>query len=297
MVVYSIILTFLGLMAGSFAGATVWRLRARQLVEDKQSGEEVDKAEYKRLAPLTKETTASDRSRCLHCNHQLQWFDLVPLISWIGLRGKCRYCRHPIGRFEPVIEVGMALFFVISYLFWPLPLSMVTDIIIFILWLLAGVGLGILFAYDQKWFLLPDRVMLPLLGLASISAGIQIFTSTEPLEKALAVAGAVAILSGLYYIIYLLSRRQWVGFGDVKLGLVLALLLTDWQLAFIALFVANLIGTLLVLPSMVRGTLARTAHIPFGPFLIAGAVVAMLLGPTIIDYYVANLLIQAFIVV
>ena len=153
-----ITLAVFGLCLGSFAGASVWRLRARQLRDDKKAGEEVDPKEYKRLKALTKHSLTKDRSVCLHCGYTLRWYDLIPLVSWLTLKGKCRECRKPIGRFEPLIELGTALFFVASFLFWPVPLETTEAIIPFVLWLIAGVGLAILFAYDAKWFLLPDAV-------------------------------------------------------------------------------------------------------------------------------------------
>src|SRR5690606_32843562 len=114
------------------------------------------------LAPLSEATVATDRSRCLHCGHTLAWYDLVPLVSWLVQRGKCRYCGVSIGFFEPLMEVGVALVFVLSYLLWPAPLSSVLDISLFILWLVSVVLLAVLFAYDAKWFLLPDIIMFPL---------------------------------------------------------------------------------------------------------------------------------------
>src|SRR6478609_4310093 len=98
--VWAVILGVFGLLFGSFAGASVWRLRAWQLVADKKAGDEdVDEAELKQLKPLTKATFRTDRSRCLHCGHELAWYDLLPLASWLSTGGKCRYCRKPIGYF------------------------------------------------------------------------------------------------------------------------------------------------------------------------------------------------------
>jgi leader peptidase (prepilin peptidase)/N-methyltransferase len=162
-------LALLGLMFGSFAGASVWRLRARQLVEDKAAGEPVDKEEYDRLVPLSKETYSTDRSRCLHCGHVLAWHDLLPLWSWLSLRGRCRYCRTRIGKFELFMELGVALVFTASYLLWPQPLQMPFAVLYFGLWLSAVVLLAILFSYDLKWFLLPDRVVFPLMGVGIIN--------------------------------------------------------------------------------------------------------------------------------
>lgn len=279
------ILAVFGLMFGSFAGASVWRLRARQLVADKKAGEPVGEEEYVRLAPLAKLTFSKDRSRCLHCGHELRWYDLLPLVSWLQLGGKCRYCRKPIGRFEPIMELIMAAFFVGSYILWPAPLDSSLEIAQFILWLVAGVGLLILGAYDQKWFLLPDVVTFSLVAVAGAFALIEVGQASNHLAAAWSVSGAVAILSGLYLMLWYVSKGQWVGFGDVKLGLVLALLLADWKLAFIALFAANLIGCLFVLPGLVSKRLSGAARVPFGPFLIMGMVVAFFAGNPILTWY------------
>jgi prepilin signal peptidase PulO-like enzyme (type II secretory pathway) len=277
------ILAVFGLLFGSFAGASVWRLRAAQLVADKKAGEKIDEAEYKRLEPLTKEKLSTDRSRCLHCQHILAWYDLLPLVSWLSTAGRCRYCRKSIGRFEPLIEVAVAAFFIVSYLLWPVPLTGWLEIVQFGLWLAAGVGLAILFSYDQKWFLLPDRVMFTVIGIAAVFATIAIIQAPQPLEMLLSTANAILILSGLYLLLWVYSKGSWIGFGDVKLGLALALLLVDWKLAFIALFAANLIGCLIVLPGLLTGRLSRTARVPFGPLLILGTIIAAFAGNSIID--------------
>lgn len=280
-----IALAVFGLAMGSFAGATVWRLRAKQLIQDKATGEEYDKKEYKALLPLTKSKVANDRSRCLHCGHALAWYDLIPLLSWVSTAGKCRYCHTRIGSFEPLIELGVAAFFVVSYLLWPYPLETTLQITHLGLWLVAGVMLAILFAYDLKWFLLPNKIIFPLIAVATVVAGIILGTSLDTWTTFVNLAFAVLILSGLYFAIWILSKGKWIGFGDVKLGLALALLLADYKLAFVALFAANLIGCLIVIPGMIKGTLTRTTHVPFGPLLILGFVIAGLVGQQIVDAY------------
>jgi len=284
------ILAILGLAMGSFAGATVWRLRARQLVEDKASGEPVDAKEYKALLPLSEAKTTSDRSRCLRCGHQLKWYDLIPLASWIRTRGNCRYCKEPIGRFELLIELGTAAVFVVSYLLWPEALDSASSLAQFGLWLVAVVMLAILFAYDLKWFLLPDVVVFPLIAVGGLVALLGMVQSVDPVPQLISLAVAVVILSGIYYALWLISKGQWIGFGDVKLGLALALLLGDWRLAFIALFAANLIGCLLVIPGMIVGKISRMTRVPFGPLLILGGIIAMLGGPAILGYYMQMLI-------
>jgi len=278
-------LAVLGLVMGSFAGASLWRLRARQLVEDKADGEKVDKKEFKMLEPLSKVRLSTDRSQCLHCGHRLAWYDLLPLFSWVATGGKCRYCHEKIGRFEPLIEIGVAGFFVASYLFWPEMIHTVPQMASLILWLIAGVFLAVLFAYDLKWSILPNRVMFPLIGVAVVAALFTIFTSLDPVGTLINVAIAAFLLSGLYLILWIVSKGQWIGFGDVKLGLALALLLGDWKLAFIALFAANLIGCLIVIPGLLTGKLARGTHVPFGPLLILGAIVAAWWGNAVLTWY------------
>ena len=179
---------------------------------------------------------------------------------------------------EPLIEVGMAIFFAVSYLFWPVELAGGIQLTIFGLWLLAGVGLAIMFAYDSKWFLLPDSINFAVIGIGLVSAIVTIIGSTDKIGAILNVVGSIVILSGLYFILWLVSKGRWIGFGDIKLGLGLGLLLADWKLALIALFFANLMGCIIVIPLMVTGKLKRNARVPFGPLLIAGAVITKLVG-------------------
>jgi leader peptidase (prepilin peptidase)/N-methyltransferase len=186
------------------------------------------------------------------------------------------------------MEVGVAVIFVASYLLWPESLQTAAGLSSFVLWLVAVVMLAILFAYDLKWFLLPDQIVFPLIGTGIVMSAIQVGTAPS-LTAFLSIVGAVVVLSGLYFALWLYSKGQWVGFGDVKLGLALALLLADWRLALVALFSANLIGSLLVIPGMLTGKLGRKSHVPFGPLLIAGAVVAMLIGERVITLYMGAL--------
>lgn len=283
-------LGLLGLCFGSFAGATVWRLRARQLVADRASGEDVDSKELKKLLPLTKVSFAKDRSKCLHCGYELRWYDLIPLVSWVSLKGRCRQCRHKIGNFEPIIEISMAAFFVASFLLWPLPLVESVAIAHFILWLIAGVLFGILFAYDAKWFLLPDVVNFSLVAVGVLVSAVVIIQAPDMFGAFLSVLASVGVMGGLYLLIYLVSKGNWVGFGDVKLGLGLGLLLADWQLAVVALFAANLVGSLVVLPGVISGKLRSKSQVPFGPLLIVGAIIGKLFGAAIIEFYFIVLL-------
>ena len=276
-------LILFGLCLGSFAGATVWRLRARQLSTDKKNGEIVDIDEYKKLKKLSEVKLKSDRSGCLSCSYALKWYDMVPLVSWVLLRGKCRKCHKPIGFLEPLIELGVAAFFVLSYVFWPYPLNTFIDISRLILWLISGVGLAILFAYDTKWSLLPDNANYFVIIIGAFSTLAVLIGSQDKMASIISIIGAILILSGLYLLLYIISKGRWIGFGDIKLGLGLALLLADWRLAFIALFAANLVGCLIVIPGLATKKLKRDSHVPFGPLLITGFVIAALTGKFLIN--------------
>lgn len=254
----------LGACFGSFAGAMAWRI---------EKGKKV----------------VRERSECEHCHHKLSALDLIPVLSWLGLRGKCRYCKKPIGYSALLLELGLGLAFVVSYLAWPFALTDPLSWTVFGLWLAALVLLSILVVYDIRHFILPDVVIWPLAG-----AGLMIFVlraieqhSGLP-EVVVQVALALLPITGLYGLLYAVSRGKWVGFGDVKLGLFIGLAL-GWQAALLSVLLANLIGTLWILPGMVLGRIKRTSRIPFGPFLIAGAFIAFLWGQTLWVYYVSLL--------
>ncbi len=281
MIMMTVGIGLLGAVLGSFAGAQVWRLRAWQLKQDKAAGEEIDAAEWKKLKPLIGKKLKQDRSQCLSCHHDLAWKDLIPVFSWLRFGGKCRYCKAKIGYTEILLELGLGALFALSVWFWPESLSDL-GLLRAIVWLSALVPLTILFVYDLKWSILPDIAMWPFVALGGIFVATQFITSSDSLGLLMTLSGAVIILSGLYLVLYAISKGEWIGFGDVKLGLGLALFLADWKLAFLCLFAANLLGTLMVLPGMVRGTLDRKAKVPFGPLLIVGFLLTWFIGPELI---------------
>lgn len=184
----------------------------------------------------------------------------------------------------------MEAFFVVSFVYWPHALSSWIEIAQFLLWLIGGFGLSVLLAYDAKWFLLPNKVVFPLIGIAAASAVLTLLNSSDVVVTLYGIATSCLILSGVYYLLYVVSKGEWIGFGDIKLGLVLALLLADWRLAFLTLFLANVIGCLVVIPGMLSKKLTRKSHVPFGPMLIVAWAVAGLFGERLIDWYMQAVL-------
>lgn len=255
-----IILFILGLCFGSFVNALVWRLHKKR-------------------------NFVSERSECVHCHHVLAWNDLIPVLSWLTLRGRCRYCKKKIDD-SPVTEMGVALVFVLSYVLWPFGFATV-GLILFTLWLVSVVLLAALFLYDLKWMLLPDKLNFPLIGIGAVWAIIfhaffvQNSLGVGLLESALGVAS----VAGLYGFLYMLSKGAWVGFGDVKLGIFMGLIL-GWQEGLLAVLLANTIAFLFIFPGLLTNKISRTSKIPFGPFLILATVISLLLGGYIIKWYV-----------
>lgn len=286
----AIALAMLGAVMGSFAGAQVWRLRARQLVYDKTHGQPVDAAEYRRLKPLAHGRVWGDRSRDLDTGRVLPWYDLIPIVSWLWLRGRSRYTGRFIGWMELLIEVGVTAFFGLSYWLWPGDLTTLPELIKLVAWLAAGVGLAIVFVYDLKWSLVPSLPIYAAGVCGVVFATITALQIPDTAQAALSLATGVIILAGLYYILHVVSRGRWIGFGDIEIGVVLALLLGQWQLAFIALFAANAIGSAIVLPGIISGRLHRTSRVPFGPLMIAGFLVAVVIGQPLAEAMGAPLL-------
>ena len=256
-----IFLGVMGLAFGSFVGALVWRLH-----------------EHKDFV--------SDRSECEHCHHKLGALDLIPVFSWVALRGKCRYCGAPIGWMAPTLELVMAILFVGSYFLWPLPFGSWQSNLSFGLWLVYVVGLVGLFVYDLRWMLLPNALIFPLIVVALVESAVRysIQGGSMPWGYLNSIIFGVVVLGGLYWTLYTFSKGKWVGYGDVKLGVFMGIAL-GFQRSLLALFLANVIGFLVVLPGLLAGKLKRTSKVPFGPFLIIAFMVAFLFGSQLINWY------------
>lgn len=281
------ILALLGAVFGSFAGAQVWRIRTKEHESGELEAEEVSDVEHKKISVLSQAAKGHDRSRCLECGQQLAWYDLLPVVSWLWLRGTCRYCLKPIGYTEFLLEVGLAVVFGLSYILWPFSLASVAEVTLFGLWLMGLVLATVLFMYDLKWFILPDRINYAYAAVGCIFAALSLWLGF--VDSFWLIAASVAVMSGIYLVLYLISGGAWIGFGDVKLGLGLGVFLLDWKLALVALFLANLIGTVVIVPLLATKKITRKAVIPFGPFLIVGTLVAFLIGRQLIELYLSVL--------
>ncbi len=280
-------LFILGLCAGSFVNALVWRVH-------KQSSKNGRKHSAKKTTnyqlPTTNYSILSGRSVCPNCRHQLSAKELIPLFSWLWLKGRCRHCKKPISAQYPVVELAMGLVFIASYIFWPVEIKGLGETALFVSWLLASVGLLALAVYDYRWMLLPNRILYPTAAVAIAGRLLFVVSSGEPKPALLDWVLTVAVASGIFWLIFHASKGKWIGYGDVRLGLITGSVLSSPLEAFLMIFTASVLGTIFVLPAMISGRQKATARIPYGPFLIAATFVVLLFGQKAIDWY-KNLLV------
>lgn len=221
-----------------------------------------------------KKQSLGSRSICLNCHCQLRWYDNVPIISWLLLRGKCRRCRHRIGYAEILSELGLGLSFLGLGTTFNINAPSALDCVGFFILLVFMCLVGFLAIYDGLYGELPTVCLILAIVVAVIYLAIQeiIMVATLPFSAMLVLNPliSVLILGGLYLFLYLVSKGRWVGDGDWLLGTAIALVLFYPWLSINALFVANLSACLVMLPLLKK---RQTHQIHLGPFLVIGFVV------------------------
>lgn len=264
-----IILIWFGLALGSFVNAWVWRLHEQ--LEGKKGNK----------SP----SIVNGRSICPRCRHQLAWRDLVPVLSWVWLKGRCRYCKKSISLQYPLVELSLAIIFALSYAFWPVDISG-WQWPLFISWLVAAVGLAALFIYDSRWMVLPRQIIYPATAAAAIGR-LAYILGAEPhkLRAFFYWVAAVAVAGGIFWVLYAVSKGEWIGFGDVRLGLLSGTLLATPAKSFLMIFMASVIGVAVIAPALAAGKKSLSSKMPYGPFLITATAVCVLFGQSIIDWY------------
>ena len=222
----------------------------------------------KHLEGLSHLGIATPRSRCGACGHQIRWYENLPLVSWVALRGKCSACKTPISVRYPIVEAATgALFALAAWKFGPNPATLAWCGALALLVSMALIDL------DTKY--LPDDLTYPLLWGGLIAAALG---WTIPLPTALwgAIAGYVPlwlIATGFA----LLMKRQGMGGGDLKLLAALGAWL-GWQAILPIILIASIVGLCVNVPRMVLGQHGRFQQYPFGPFLAGGGLVVMFVG-------------------
>lgn len=274
----------LGAVFGSFAVAQVWRLRAKQLQDEKASGEKIDAAEWKKLRSLVSVNPKNDRSHCLNCGYQLKWYDLIPIISWLSLGGKCRKCRSKIGATEFLTEVSMFVLFAIIFLVFN-PLSgagfSLFGLFQLLILFLAFIPLAIMFIYDAKWSLLPTKVIWIFNFIAFIYWVTAFANTTNGFNffSAFNIAVSMALFPLVYFILAKISKEEWVGGGDWILAIGLIFLLPNQPIfAMLLLFLSNFVGLIFALFQSILQfkKVKRGIRIPFGPAMILATLILLI---------------------
>ncbi|MGD0152179.1 MAG: prepilin peptidase [Thermacetogeniaceae bacterium] len=207
------------------------------------------------------------RSHCPDCHREIAWYDLIPLVSYLLLRGRCRSCRAPISWRYPLVEFLTAALFLILYLHF----GLVTALLKYLF--LAALLVAVSFI-DLEHFLIPDCLVL-----TGVIFGIAAGFIVRDTSFWSALLGAVSC-SGFLFLVALISRGG-MGMGDVKLALVTGLFL-GWPQGLVGLFAGACAGGLLAIILLLTGIKGRKDSIPFGPFIALGTMVALLWGGQIL---------------
>jgi leader peptidase (prepilin peptidase)/N-methyltransferase len=234
---------------------------------------ECDGLSGKDAAAVEKFNLAAPRSRCQKCGHQIRWFENIPILSYLFLRGKCSGCAVPIGLRYPLVELATGLLFFYCGWHWGLTLSA-------LVWSGFGAALLALGCIDWDTTLLPDDITLPLLWAGLIAAALQ--WTAVPLSAALwgVVAGYLSLWL-VYWAFKLVTGKEGMGFGDFKLFAALGAWF-GWQALIPIILMASVIGAMVGIAMKFSSALREGAYVPFGPFLAGAGLTAMFFGPNAI---------------
>lgn len=249
----SLFVFLLGLCLGSFLNVIIFRL-------DKKTG------------------ALTGRSECPKCGKRLKWYDLFPIVSYISLAGRCRYCKTSISLVYPIVELLTAfslVTFYISFINQPISLYVALFDIIIIL------ALILLIFFDYLYFLIPDKIVLPLIVIAILFN--YFFRKLEFTSLLL----SSLTLGGIFAIIYIASGGEWMGFGDVKLMFLIGLAL-GYPLGLVSMLFSVWIAALVGIGLMLSGKANRKTALPFGSFL-AGVSILIIIFQYEIQVFITQL--------
>lgn len=241
-----ILVAILGLVVGSFLNAVIYRLHV--------------KVSFMR-----------GRSYCPNCKHDLNAKDLVPLFSFLFLRGKCRYCNKKISWQYPLVEFFTMASFLILYLQFGLNID-------FFVYLIFTGFLMVIFVYDLKYYLILDKVSVP----AIIVAFLLSFFVLEIDIVSLLISALIG--GGFFLLQFVISKGKWIGGGDIRLGVIMGLML-GYPVILVALFIAYILGSVIGVVLIAGKKKKWKSQVPFGTFLSIATYIAFIVGEYIVEYY------------
>ncbi len=231
------------------------------------------------------------RSYCPKCGKTLAWYDLIPLLSFLLLRGKCRYCHQKISWQYPIIEALTGFLFLLIFYhqfggnvsFQDIVFSLNWRVFLNIAYYLTLTCFFIVIAvYDLKHYSIPDKVVYPAISLVFLY---QLFIPHFNVSALYLPLLSALLASAFFFSLWGVSRGKWMGFGDVQLAFLLGLFLS-FPGIIVALFSAIFIGAIIGLGLIAARQKTLKSEVPFGPFLVTGAFIALFWGENIIHYYI-----------
>lgn len=218
------------------------------------------------------------RSACPHCGHMITALENIPLISWLGLRGRCSACGTPISTRYPLVELLTALLSAAAAWKWGVGLQTLGALLL--IWTLIALAF-----VDLDTTLLPDSLTLPLLWLGLLFNLGGHFASLPD-----AVIGAIAgylTLWSVYWLFKLVTGKEGMGYGDFKLLAALGAWL-GWQMLPVTLLLSSVVGAAIGIAMIVLVKHDRRVPIPFGPYLAGGGLVALFFGADLTQAYLGQ---------
>jgi leader peptidase (prepilin peptidase) / N-methyltransferase len=256
-----------GLLVGSFLNVVIYRLP--KMLEQQWAAECAELAGT--AAPASEEfNLVRPRSRCRQCGQPIRWHDNIPVISYLALRGKCANCGAAIGMRYPLVELATGALFFFCIQRWGATAEGAA-------WCLFSAALVALALIDWDTTLLPDDITLPLLWTGLIFAALH----WTPLPLVHAVWGAVAGYLSLWFVYQafkLATGKEGMGYGDFKLFAALGAWF-GWQALVPIILMASVIGAIIGIVMKFSTGLREGGYVPFGPFLAAAGLTAMVFGP------------------
>lgn len=256
----------LGLLVGSFLNVVILRLPRRLEWQWKRDAREI--LEIPDLYDPPPPGIVVERSHCPHCGHRLAWYENIPVLSWLALRGRCRSCRAPISLQYPLVELLTALLFVVCV--WRFGFGWKGfGAMVFTGFLVALSGI------DLRTRLLPDQLTLPLLWLGMVAAVENLFVG----QKAAMTGAMVGYLSlwSVYWVFKQLTGKEGMGHGDFKLLAALGAWF-GWQALPAIILLSSAVGATVGIALMIFRRHGREVPIPFGPYLAGAGLLTLYFG-------------------
>jgi leader peptidase (prepilin peptidase)/N-methyltransferase len=270
------LLGLLGLLVGSFLNVVIHRLPKMMDLRWAAECAEFQAASDKQDAPPVEAVQPAfnlmvPRSRCPHCGHAIRWFENIPVLSYLALKGGCSACHAPISPRYPAVEAVSAGLFAWCGWHWGLGWEALA-------WSGFAASVLTLTCIDWDTTLLPDDITLPLLwaGLCAAALGL----TDTPLLSALwgAVAGYLSLWL-VYWAFKLVTGKEGMGYGDFKLFAALGAWF-GWQALIPVILMASVVGAVVGIAMKFKGSLREGGYVPFGPFLAIAGLTAMIFGPS-----------------